>query len=871
MRIPRVDVTMGTSTPSSVMFAPRVPSWQIRRSRIVDSIERGLDDGLVIVRGPAGGGKTSAIAEWAARTSREGTWVGARADTVERFAFWEHVLRSLGADRGPDGRMRIGLGTEDQLRRGLAQALDGLTHTLIIDNYDLVADRAIDDDVAWLLGNSRCSFVLGTRTVESFESGTLAARLGPTVVHPEDLAFDRAESALAVTATAPLPASLADDVFDRVHGWPLGTRAVAFELAQAGADADIDVAMRAVTAALTAENPIVPASLTGAGVLDIAVRLAIAEWLTRDLANALVPGAETDELLAQWERDGLGSWTDTSHGAVFTLQTFIRTALLERQKQLPRPVVMDLRRSYAVWADRHGHPAIAGDQALALGDWGLLADLAQRHFTRIMVVHRAEWNRILAAVPFERLRRYPALGAIFIQLLNADSGASDRLRAIATVLINSVGPMRNRGSTTDQLWRNASVLAAERISGRYGAAAITVERIATLIDSLIPEEHEALKALLPVLYTNIGTTRLYNGDLIGAVVPLREALLSDVGTQWSHLHARSLLALIAALRGDLPAVERHANAIDTTITIPGWRGTYSAAGYHLGRAILHVERFDPESARAELTQLDRHYDTIEHWPVILHVRSLIALAVNSSSAAAAMLPDQITVRSKRTSTSAWMRALMASTHSDLLLAAGEIGAATRATAQLDDHTSPAAATATARAALAGGDYARAIAVTNRLIGREGASPRTLADALLVRAVSRHQSGHPEEGAISLRQAIGVLDQFGLRMPLALVPRESLVELLPYLDPATRLSAETLLVAVPSRLESRTPAARLTSRELAVLGELIHQPSTQAIATSLFVSPNTVKSQIRSIYRKLGVSTRAGALAMAETMGLLPRE
>ena len=57
----------------------------------------------------------------------------------------------------------------------------------------------------------------------------------------------------------------------------------------------------------------------------------------------------------------------------------------------------------------------------------------------------------------------------------------------------------------------------------------------------------------------------------------------------------------------------------------------------------------------------------------------------------------------------------------------------------------------------------------------------------------------------------------------------------------------------------------------MLGELIHQPSTQAIATSLFVSPNTVKSQIRSIYRKLGVSTRAGALAMAETMGLLPRE
>lgn len=862
---------MGINGPSSVTFAPRVPSWQVPRPRIVESIERGLDDGLVVVRGPAGGGKTSAIAEWAARTSRQGTWVSVRSDTVERFAFWEHVLRALGADRGPDGRMRLGLGTEDQLRRALAQAFDELSHTLVVDNYHLVADRAIDEDITWLLGHSTCSFVLSSRTVQSFESGTLAARLGPTVVLPEDLAFDRAESRLAVAAAASLPSALADAVFDRTLGWPLGSRSLAFELSHAGADADIDVAMSAVTAALTAENPIVPASLAGSTALDAATRVAIAEWLTRDLANALAPDADTDALLDRWEREGLGSWTDTSHGAVFSLQTFVRAALLERQSQLPRPIVVGLRRAYADWADRHGNPSIAGEQALTLGDWELLSDLAQRHFTRIMVVHRAEWSRILAAVPFERLRRYPALAAVYIQLLNADSGASDRLRAIATVLINSIGPLRHRGSTTDQLWRNASVLAAERISGRYSAAAITVERIATLIDSLLPDEHEALSALLPVLYTHIGTTRLYNGDLVGAVVPLREALLSDVGTQWSHLHARSLLALIAALRGDLGAVDRHTHTIDTKITIPGWRGTYSAAGYHLARAMMHVERFDPASARAELSELDRHYDTIEHWPLILHVRALIALAENASAAAAAMLPDQIRVRSKRTSTSSWMKALMASTHSDLLLAAGETGAATRATAQLDDAQSPAAASAAARAALAGGDYTRAIAVTNRLIGHAGASPRTLADALLVRAVSRHQSGLTEEAAISLRQAIGVLDQYGLRMPLALVPRESLVELLPHLDSATRLSAETLLVAVPSRLETSAPAAKLTSRELAVLAELTHEPSTQAIAASLFVSPNTVKSQIRSIYRKLGVSTRAGALAVAETMGLLPRE
>ncbi|WP_244302988.1 helix-turn-helix transcriptional regulator [Leucobacter coleopterorum] len=45
-------------------------------------------------------------------------------------------------------------------------------------------------------------------------------------------------------------------------------------------------------------------------------------------------------------------------------------------------------------------------------------------------------------------------------------------------------------------------------------------------------------------------------------------------------------------------------------------------------------------------------------------------------------------------------------------------------------------------------------------------------------------------------------------------------------------------------------------------------SVAEIASSLSVSPNTVKSQIRSIYKKLGVSGRGAALARAVDLGIL---
>ena len=57
-------------------------------------------------------------------------------------------------------------------------------------------------------------------------------------------------------------------------------------------------------------------------------------------------------------------------------------------------------------------------------------------------------------------------------------------------------------------------------------------------------------------------------------------------------------------------------------------------------------------------------------------------------------------------------------------------------------------------------------------------------------------------------------------------------------------------------------------ELAVLRLMATDLSTREIGERLFLSPNTIRSHTRALYRKLGVHSRADAIARAAALGLL---
>jgi LuxR family maltose regulon positive regulatory protein len=89
---------------------------------------------------------------------------------------------------------------------------------------------------------------------------------------------------------------------------------------------------------------------------------------------------------------------------------------------------------------------------------------------------------------------------------------------------------------------------------------------------------------------------------------------------------------------------------------------------------------------------------------------------------------------------------------------------------------------------------------------------------------------------------------------------------PALGRLAALACEELAMA--STLTGPPLIEQLTGRELAVLRLLPLRMSNHEIAAQLYVSINTVKTHIRAIYRKLGVTDRSAAVRRARALELV---
>ncbi|MGO2702550.1 MAG: LuxR C-terminal-related transcriptional regulator, partial [Cellulosimicrobium funkei] len=75
---------------------------------------------------------------------------------------------------------------------------------------------------------------------------------------------------------------------------------------------------------------------------------------------------------------------------------------------------------------------------------------------------------------------------------------------------------------------------------------------------------------------------------------------------------------------------------------------------------------------------------------------------------------------------------------------------------------------------------------------------------------------------------------------------------------------------PGRAPEPVPLVEpLTERELAVLAVLPSMASNAEVAADLFVSVNTVKAHLKSVYRKLGVGSRREAVRRGRELGVVP--
>ena len=126
-----------------------------------------------------------------------------------------------------------------------------------------------------------------------------------------------------------------------------------------------------------------------------------------------------------------------------------------------------------------------------------------------------------------------------------------------------------------------------------------------------------------------------------------------------------------------------------------------------------------------------------------------------------------------------------------------------------------------------------------------------------RAVRRARDQLGDDGYVSAYEAGRVADLDGVLAEVLTAEQRLALDDLP----------ATPSVSPPSRRPAQL-VEQLSERELTVLRRLPSSLSNQEIAGLLYVSLNTVKTQIQAIYRKLGVNSRHEAIERARQLDLL---
>jgi LuxR family maltose regulon positive regulatory protein len=126
--------------------------------------------------------------------------------------------------------------------------------------------------------------------------------------------------------------------------------------------------------------------------------------------------------------------------------------------------------------------------------------------------------------------------------------------------------------------------------------------------------------------------------------------------------------------------------------------------------------------------------------------------------------------------------------------------------------------------------------------------------------------------LECERALALIDRHGYRRAFVdsgLAVREVLVDYVAGVRPFRMLATQLLeRMRTDGTASSAEAVERLTDRELTVLRYLPTMMSNSEIAAEMYFSVNTVKTHLKSIYRKLEVTRRREAVERARVLSLI---
>ena len=860
----------------------------IHRPRIAGLLDEHMARPVTLVTGPAGTGKTLAVADWTMEGSPPGpvAWLSLDRGDASVSRFWVSVLSAVAAAVPAALKgVQIPDTPDSSLLHAIAMNAGGALVLVLDDVQELDGGSTIE----WLEQVLRwppegVRFVLVSRhdPPVALQRLRLEGKVGD--VRVADLAFTRAESQeLLEDSGISLTASALDRLLGTTSGWAAALRLAALTLRVADDPSEAIDRFGGLSFLVSEYLWDEVFNLLPPEYSEFLLKTSVAGRLCAPLAVALTDEPRADEMLRTLAREQLLAHEVEGTGWYRTHS--LLTGVLRARLKASRPELKEeLQRKAALWFEENGAWVEALSHAVSSRDWDFAGMIAMRSgAVALLSTDRQPVVELISRIPSAAAADSPELT---ISLAMSAFARNDG-RALALLAEQAEGRLDSltepRRSVATLSLRAIQASQAHRDGDAFGmqhAAADAHRLLSGMTAAQSPgwADHRGFTIALR------GVAELWAGrpdvacDLLTAVVAAHP---SQAFSAFGEVYYRGLLALALSGNGHLTLARDNAERALEIARRMGRSRSYESQWAWLAQSVsllyagalqgaAEARRHCLEAAGSRLNPFvatTLHILDARHWLAAGDVgaaRRSMALAEADLARRPGMVLPLILLTSLRV---------------DQALAEGDQERARAALAAYDDaeiahagHPLPrpdAVSNCRARFLLATGRPELVRPTVEHLLGVVGAEA---VQAWLSVAAAEDRLRHDSLAIEAVAKALDLAESEGAELFILRQSRQLATVLRHHQEVVgthRSLVAQALATvsgpAEPPRKRALTP---LTEREQAVLAYLPTMGSNAEIAAALSVSENTVKQHLKSIYRKLTVNSRREAVRVARDAGLL---
>jgi LuxR family maltose regulon positive regulatory protein len=605
---------------------PAARPGTIARPRLLRLLAAEPGPRVVSVIAPAGYGKTTLLAQWAARERRPVAWLTLGDLDNDPAVMLTYLAVALDRIAPVDSSIRTA--TAAPRERVLATAVPRLASelarhapvVLVLDDVHRIVDRTALDALAALIDHlpDGVRVVIAGRTEPDLPIARLRAQRDLLEIDQGQLALDEPETtALAAAAGDAMSPAEVHTLVARAEGWAAGIYLAILARGQGpgepGSGSTVSGRDRYIAAYLRAE---IERDLADDDVAFL-TRTAVLEVITPAVADVVGGQAGSEERIRALARGNLLIQEIDGPEPSFRYHNLLREFLLGELERREPGAAPDLHRRASAWYLAAGDADLAVEHALASGD----ADAAAQLVTALALPtfyggRPATLDRWLRLLDVRVLERHPPLAVIagWIHLLSGRPEDADRMADLADW--STFGATPGDGSASFESSR--AMLRA--VMARHGPHDVLVNA-----ELAVARERPDSPWRANALWL-LGSAHLLHGDLAAADARFAEAVAagqSSGGTAMASLAGR---ASIAMARGDWAAAEELTRRSHEVLVAAHFDELVASLLVHAVGARVALRRGNVAAAREALVSAQIVRPLASHAAPWFSVQALLELA-----------------------------------------------------------------------------------------------------------------------------------------------------------------------------------------------------------------------------------------------------